>query len=53
MAFDNGRVWVKRGHGIPHPVPVKLGVIDGTMAEVVDGDLQPGDRVMIRDQVGL
>lgn len=53
VAFDNGRVWVKRGHGIPHAVPVKLGVIDGAQAEVVSGDLQPGDRVMIREQVGL
>jgi len=53
VAFDNGRVWVKRGKGLPHAVPVKLGVIDGTTAEVLDGDLQPGDRVMIRDQVGL
>jgi len=51
-AFDNGQVWVKRGNGLPHSVPVKLGVIDGTTAEVVSGDLQPGDRVMIRQQVG-
>ena len=32
--------------------PFKLGVIDGTSAEIVEGDLQPGDRVMVRDQVG-
>lgn len=53
VAFDNGRVWVKRGHGIPQAVSVRLGVIDGAVAEVIGGNLQPGDRVMIRDQVGL
>lgn len=52
VAFDKGRVWVKRGRGLPHPVPVKLGVIDGTSAEVLEGDLQAGDRVMIRDRIG-
>lgn len=53
VAFDNGRVWVKRGMALPHAVPVKLGVIDGAMAEVIDGDVRPGDRVMIREQVGI
>jgi multidrug efflux pump subunit AcrA (membrane-fusion protein) len=53
VAFDNGRVWVKRGKGIPHAIPVKLGVIDSTMAEVLEGDIQAGDRVMIRDKVSL
>ena len=53
VAFDNGRVWVKRGKGIPRAVPVKLGVIDSTMAEVLEGDIQVGDRVMIRDKVSL
>ena len=51
VAFDNGRVWVKRAHGLPNATPVKLGVIDGTTAEVVSGDLQVGDRLMIRKQV--
>lgn len=51
-AFDNGRVWVVRGHSIARPAPIKLGVTDGTMAEVISGDLQEGDRVMIRNQVG-
>jgi len=51
-AFDNGKVWVKRGDGLPHRVSVKLGVTDGATSEVLEGDLQPGDRVMIRTQVG-
>jgi multidrug efflux pump subunit AcrA (membrane-fusion protein) len=53
VAFDNGRVWIKRDNSLPRAVPVKLGIIDSTTAEVVEGDLQAGDRVMIRDQVGL
>ncbi len=50
-AFLKGNVWIKRGAGLPHATPVKLGVIDGTNAEVVDGDLQPNDRVLIRAKV--
>lgn len=52
-AFDSGHVWVKRGSSLPKVVPIKLGVVDGAMAEVVEGDLQPGDRVMIRKDVGI
>ncbi|MDR3606830.1 MAG: efflux RND transporter periplasmic adaptor subunit [Oligoflexia bacterium] len=51
-AFIKGSVWAKRGNGLPHVVPVKLGVIDGTHAEVIEGDLQAGDRVLIRPQAG-
>jgi multidrug efflux pump subunit AcrA (membrane-fusion protein) len=52
-AFEEGHVWVKRDGALPRSVPVKLGVVDGALAEVIDGDLQPGDRVMIRKQAGL
>jgi multidrug efflux pump subunit AcrA (membrane-fusion protein) len=50
-AFVKGNVWVKRGRGIPHAIPVKLGVIDGTHAEVLEGAIEPGDRVLIRSKV--
>lgn len=50
-AFENGSVWVKQGRGIPYKVAVKLGVVDGSVAEVVAGDLKEGDRVMIRKKV--
>jgi multidrug efflux pump subunit AcrA (membrane-fusion protein) len=50
-AFESGRVWVKRGKALPRATPVKLGVIDGTNAEIVEGDVKPGDQVLIRDQV--
>lgn len=51
VAFDNGKVWVKRGNSLPHAIPVKLGINDGVHAEVLEGDLKPGDHVMIRAQV--
>jgi len=50
-AFVAGKVWVKRGAGLPHETKVKLGIIDATHAEVVDGDIQPGDEVEIRTKV--
>lgn len=50
-AFLNGKVWVKRGKGIPRETSVKLGVIDGNTAEVVEGDVRPGDRVLVRTKV--
>ena len=52
-ALETDSVWVKRGSRIPSKSPVKLGVVDGAMAEVVSGDLKEGDRVMIRKKVGL
>lgn len=51
VAFDNGKVWVKRGRSLPHAVPVKLGINDGVHAEVLEGDLKPGDHVMVRAKV--
>ncbi|MDD4973834.1 MAG: HlyD family efflux transporter periplasmic adaptor subunit [Bacteriovorax sp.] len=51
-AVDNDSVWVKRSHRIPSRVSIKLGVVDGTMAEVLSGDLKEGDQVLIRRKVG-
>lgn len=51
VAFENGKVWVKRGRNLPRAIPVKLGINDGVHAEVLEGDLKPGDHVMIRAQV--
>jgi len=39
-------VWVLRD-GQPTRVPVVIGLSDGTFAEIVKGDLQPGDRVVV------
>jgi HlyD family secretion protein len=38
-------VWVLRGKR-PEQVPVKLGISDGTVTEVVEGKLEPGDQVI-------
>ena len=51
-AIENDSVWVKRDRGIPSLINIKLGIVDGTMAEVLSGDLKEGDRVLIRRKVG-
>lgn len=47
-AYDKGALWVKRGIGIPRRVEVKTGIVDKDLAEIVSGDLQPGDQVLVR-----
>lgn len=51
-ALASDSVWVKRPHRIPVKIPIKLGVVDGAMAEVVSGDLKEGDQVLIRKKAG-
>lgn len=51
VAFENGFVWRKRNRALAKKIPVKLGINDGTWAEVLEGDLEPGDRLLIRKQV--
>lgn len=51
IAFENGYVWVKRGHRLPSREPVNLGVVDGLSAQVVSGNLTEGDRLMVRRKV--
>jgi len=47
-AAQRGRVWVLRG-GTPTAVPVTVGLTDGTSAEVLEGGLQAGDRVIVSE----
>jgi HlyD family secretion protein len=42
-----GTVWVAEGSAPPRPVPVRLGVTDGTVTEIVSGDLAPGQAVVV------
>lgn len=49
-AIDSGKVTVKRGLGTA-TVAVKTGIVDGAMAEIVSGDLQAGERLLIRKKV--
>jgi HlyD family secretion protein len=48
-AADSASVWVLR-QGRPVRVPVSVGLDDDTNAEIVKGDLQPGDRVIVSEQ---
>jgi HlyD family secretion protein len=45
-AVDARTIWVLRGTDI-RPVSVKLGLSDGTLTEVVEGDLNEGDSVVV------
>jgi len=40
------RVWVLQG-GVPVAVPVTTGMTDGTMTQIVSGDLSPGTAVVV------
>lgn len=51
-AIENGYVWVKHGMSLPSKIPVTLGVVDGTMAQIVSGSINPGDRLIIRKRAG-
>lgn len=43
----SGRVWIVGSDGQPQPVQVRLGIGDGTVTEIVSGDLKPGQDVII------
>lgn len=51
-AFEQGIVWVKRGHQIPHKVEVKAGIVDNEKMEIISGDVQAGDRLLIHKKAG-
>ncbi len=42
---DRRTVWVMRGES-PTPVRIRTGISDGTLTEIVEGDVQPGDTVV-------
>ncbi|MBI1824660.1 MAG: efflux RND transporter periplasmic adaptor subunit [Nitrospirae bacterium] len=46
-----GRVQVKRNNEKPFSVQIKTGLIDGAMAELISGDIRPGDRLLILRKV--
>jgi HlyD family secretion protein len=48
QAGGGTRVWVLRD-GKPVRVPITVGLDDGTYAEVVQGDLKPGDQVVVNE----
>jgi len=42
-------LWVLR-KGKPTPVPVRLGLDDGAYTEIVEGDFEPGDKLIIGER---
>jgi HlyD family secretion protein len=44
-----GRVWVLSPEGKPKPIPIFLGITNGTFSEVVSGDLKEGTEVIVEE----
>lgn len=42
-----GRLWVLDEEGRPKPVRVVYGISDGTVSEIVGGDIRPGQQVIV------
>jgi HlyD family secretion protein len=42
----SGRVWILGGDGKPQAVPLKLGLTDGSMTEIISGDIKEGAEVI-------
>jgi len=47
LAGTSGVVYVKSPRGIPEPRRVRVGLNDGTYAEILSGELSPGDSVIV------
>ena len=48
-ALSSGRVIVERGNH-PQKIEVKIGIVDGEWAEVLEGDVREGDLVFVRKE---
>ena len=42
-------VWALAADGLVRPVAVKVGMSDGMVTEITDGDLEPGDEVVVHE----
>jgi HlyD family secretion protein len=47
---DQRTVW-RLTDSKPEPVPIRIGITDGTLTEVLSGDLKPGDQ-LVTDMIG-
>ena len=45
-ASDRRTVWLLRG-GQPQPAPLRVGLSDGSMTEIVEGDVHEGDALIV------
>ena len=50
-ALDMGKVLVKDKGRTPRSVEVKIGLVDGSQAELLSGDLKEGDQLYLRPRV--
>ncbi|MBK1841912.1 efflux RND transporter periplasmic adaptor subunit [Azospirillum sp. YIM B02556] len=46
---QTGEVWLLGSSGQPERRPLRLGISDGTVVEIVEGKLAPGDRVVLSE----
>ncbi|MDA0367713.1 MAG: efflux RND transporter periplasmic adaptor subunit [Proteobacteria bacterium] len=46
-AVRQGRIWVLGADGIPKAVPIRYGITNGSLTEIVEGEIAAGDRVII------
>ena len=46
-AVRTGRIWVLDGDGNPKAVAIRYGITNGTLTEVVEGEIAAGDRVIV------
>ncbi|MBI4607952.1 MAG: efflux RND transporter periplasmic adaptor subunit, partial [Candidatus Rokubacteria bacterium] len=42
-----GRVWIAGPEGKPQPVPIRLGITDGSFTELLEGDLREGQELIV------
>ena len=46
-ALEQGKVFVHKKNGERKSIPLKIGLIDGSMAEVLSGEIEEGDQVIL------
>ena len=51
MMQEHKTLWVLRGLK-PEPVSVQVGLSDGTVTEILDGDLHEGDDIVVEASSG-
>lgn len=52
-ALDHGEVWIKRGKSLAKKTHIKIGIVDKAFAEVLEGDVKVGDRVLFKGATAL
>lgn len=46
-AVRDGRIWILGADGAPKPVAVRYGITNGSVTEIVAGEIAAGDRVIV------